>query len=529
MRQIRLKRLLGALAIAGSLAFAGGAATDAKAEGGTFVWGMSSEMSILDPHVACGWLTTNAIHSIFEGLVMLDLSDASATSAKLKPAIAKSWTESDDGTVYTFAIRENVKFHDGTMVDADVVKWNYDRFMDTGAAHAFDQAQAYLGYYTRWIKSVEVVDSMTVRITLNETNYEWLQMGVVACGMPMIVSPTAVAEMGNEQFALHPVGTGPFKFVEREQNVKLVMERNDDYWGNKAKVERLIFQPLPDQATRLNAIRAGEVSMIMEAPWEELENLKNEGFTVTTNENIPSIWLLFFNFKNPIMQDVRVRKAINMAIDRDAIADGILKGTGRPEMGMLSPGTYAYKPGYAPIKYDPEGAKALLAEAGYPDGLELDFDIYEYGYNEVWEKSIQRDLRKVGINAKLNKIEWITYMGKWLQGMPEELQMNEIGWGWTIPFWTQVMSRCDYHPPNGFNVGWYCNPEVDKLFDQAVKQKDKAKAAALYQQANDIIIGQDFAYAVKFTYKNPLVLSPSVKHFVNPPANWYDFSIIEME
>jgi len=156
MKQLKLKRLLGALAIAGSLAFSGGAATDAKAEGGTFVWGMSSEMSILDPHVACGWLTTNAIHSMFEGLVMLDLSDPNAKSAKLKPAIAKSWETSDDGTVYTFAIRENVRFHDGTPVDANVVKWNYDRFMASDAEHAFDQAAAYLGYYTRWIKSVEV-------------------------------------------------------------------------------------------------------------------------------------------------------------------------------------------------------------------------------------------------------------------------------------------------------------------------------------------------------------------------------------
>ncbi len=529
MRIRIVRRALACVAVAGALAFGATASSDASAKGGTFVWGMSSEMSVLDPHVACGWLTTNAIHSIFEGLVMLDLTDADAESAKLKPAIAKSWEVSDDGTVYTFAIRENVKFHDGTTVDADVVKWNYDRFMDSGAEHAYDQAQAYLGYYTRWIKSVEVVDSATVKITLNETNYDWLQMGVVACGMPMIVSPTAVETMGNDEFALSPVGTGPFKFVEREQNIKLVMERFDDYWGNKAKIERLIFRPLPDQATRLNAIRAGEVSMIMEAPWDELENLGDEGFTITTNENIPSIWLLFFNFKNPVMQDVRVRKAINLAIDRDGIAHEILKDTGRAEMGMLSPGTYAYKPGYQPFKYDPEGAKKLLAEAGYADGLDLEFDIYEYGYNEVWEKWIQRDLKKVGVNVKLNKIEWITYMGKFLQGMPSELNMNEIGWGWTIPFWTQVMTRCDYHPPNGFNVGWYCNPEVDKLFDQAVKQKDKAKAAALYQQANDIIIGEDFAYAVKFVYYNPLVLSPKVKTFVNPPANWYDFSLIELE
>lgn len=171
----------------------------------------------------------------------------------------------------------------------------------------------------------------------------------------------------------------------------------------------------------------------------------------------------------------------------------------------------------------------LLAEAGYADGLDIEFDIYEYGYNEVWEKWIQRDLKKVGVDVKLNKIEWITYLGKWVQGMPEGLQMNEVGWGWSIPYWTQAMSRCDSQPPHGFNVGWYCNPEVDKLFDQALAQKDKAKAAALYRQANDIIMGQDFAFAPKFVYYNPLVLDPKVKGFVNPPENWYDFSVLWLE
>ena len=107
--------------------------------------------------------------------------------------------------------------------------------------------------------------------------------------------------------------------------------------------------------------------------------------------------------------------------------------------------------------------------------------------------------------------------------------MNEVGWGWSVPYWTQVMSRCDSQPPNGFNVGWYCNPEVDALFNQALAEKDETKAAALYRQANEIIMGQDFAYAPKFVYYNPLVLDPSVKGFVNPPENWYDFSILWLD
>ena len=525
----RLARFLGLAIIAGGLAGAGAAGAEEPRQGGTFVWGMSSEMNILDPHATCSWYTTNAIHNMFEGLVMLDLADPEAKSAKLKPAIAEAWEQSEDGRVYTFQIRENVTFHDGTGVDADVVKWNYDRFFDSEAPQFYDTAAAFMGYYTRWIESVEVTGPMEVTITLTQPNYEWLQFGVQACGMPMMISPAQIEKVGNDGFPLAPVGTGPFKFVEREQNIKVVLERFDDYWGKNANIDTLIFRPLSDQATRLAAMRAGEVHMINEAPWDELEGLQEEGFVLSTNENIPSIWLLFFNHRDPIMGDVRVRKAINMAIDREGIARDILKNTGRAEYGMLSPGTFAYQPGYVSAPYDPEGAKALLAEAGYGDGLAIEFDIYEYGYNEVWEKWIQRDLKKIGMDVKLNKIEWITYLGKWVQGMPEGLHMNEVGWGWSVPYWTQVMSRCDSQPPNGFNVGWYCNPEVDALFNQALAEPDETKATALYRQANEIIMGQDFAYAPKFVYYNPLVLRPSVKGFVNPPENWYDFSVLWLE
>lgn len=112
--------------------------------------------------------------------------------------------------------------------------------------------------------------------------------------------------------------------------------------------------------------------------------------------------------------------------------------------------------------------------------------------------------------------------------MEPTVHMNEIGWGWSIPFWTQMMARCDLQPPNGFNISWYCNAEVDKLFNEALKTRDEAKAAELYQKANDIMMGQDFAYMPKFVYYNPLVLSPKVKKFSNAQENWYDFSVVEL-
>ncbi len=276
---------LAGLALAAGLALGAGTATKAEA-GGTLIWAMPAEMGLYDPHVACGWLTKNVTHMIFDGLVELDLTDPKATYAKLRPALAKSWEISDDGTVYTFHLRDDVKFHDGTPFNAEAAKWNYDRFSNDKAPHYNKQANAFLGYYARWIKSTEVVDANTFRVTLTEPNYEWLQSGQSSCGQPEMVSPAAREKYGDEQLPLHPVGTGPFVFVEREQNVKAVVERNPNYWGEAPKLDRLIVRPMQDPSTRLSALRAGEVNMVTEPPWDEIEGLVGEGFQLLTQPNV---------------------------------------------------------------------------------------------------------------------------------------------------------------------------------------------------------------------------------------------------
>ena len=529
----RLKGWRGRLGLAG-LALAAGLAASAgapgKAEaGGTLIWAMPAEMGLYDPHVACGWLTKNVTHMIFDGLVELDLTDAKATYAKLRPALAEKWEISDDGTVYTFHLRKDVKFHDGTPFNAEAAKWNYDRFSNDKAPHYNKQANAFLGYYARYIKSSEVVDEFTFRVTLNEPNYEWLQSGQSSCGQPEMLSPAAREKYGDEALPLHPVGTGPFVFVEREQNVKAVIERNPNYWGTPPNLDRLIVRPMQDPSTRLSALRAGEVNMVTEPPWDEIEGLVGEGFTLLTQPNVPSLWYAQFNLQNDALKDVRVRKAINMAINREELAKQIFKGTARGEMGMLAAGNFAYDPNFKPFPYDPEGAKKLLAEAGFKEGTELEFDLFDYGWGEQWEKWVQRDLKKVGINVKLNKMEWISYLGKWLQGMKNPTAMDSMGWGWSVPLWTTLVTRCDTQAPNGWNMGSYCNEKVDALFNEARKTRDEAKATELYRQANQIIMGEDAAFLPVVSYYNPILLAPNVKGFVNAQENWYDFTLVSVE
>ncbi len=515
-------------ALAAGVMLASTAITPAAFAGGTLIWGMPAETDILDPHATGGWSTYQVTYQIFEGLVKEDLTKADVPSPPLVPGLATSWDISPDGLVYTFKLRPGVKFHDGTPFDAAAVKFNFERFWDESSPNFYKKAKAFVIAYTKWIKSVEVVDPMTVRVTLKASNYQWLRQGLQSYGQPLMVSPEAVKKYGNDGIALHPIGTGPFKFVQRDQGVKTVLEKNADYWGTQAKLDKIIIRPLQDPATRVNALENGEIHMISTPPWDEIQRLVDAGFKLSTSPNVPYINFLHLNFKNPAMADIRVRKAINMAIDREGIAKEIYRNTGRAEYGMLSPGTDAYDPNFKSFKYDPEGAKKLLAEAGYGNGLKLVFELAQYGTGEVVETWIQRDLKKVGIDVELKKYEWITYMGHWAGGMAPEVAMNTIGWGMSTPAWIDIVSRCDSAPPGGINSGWYCNKEVDKLLDQAVTERDTAKMKEIYQKANRIIM-DDAAFVPTVDDLQPMILSPKVKGFVNPPEDWFDLSIVSVD
>jgi peptide/nickel transport system substrate-binding protein len=461
---------------------------------GTLIWGMPAETDTLDPHATGGWSTYQITYQIFEGLVKEDLTKADDVTPTLVPGLATSWDISKDGLTYTFHLREGVKFHDGTPFDAAAVKFNFDRFWNESSPDFYKKAKAFVIAYTKWIKSVDVVDPMTVKVTLTAPNFQWLRQGLQSYGQPLMISPASVKQYGNDGVALHPVGTGPFKFVERDQGVKTVIERNDDYWGAKAKLDRVIFRPLQDPATRVDALENNYIAL---------------------------------NFKNPALQDIRVRKAINMAIDREGIAKEIKHGTSRGEYGLLSPGTDAYDPNFKSFSYDPEGAKKLLAEAGVKD-LKLVFELPQYGTGELVETWIQRDLKKVGIDVELRKYEWVTYLGKWAGGMSPDVGMNDIGWGMSTPAWVGIVTRCDSAPPGGINSGFYCNREVDKLLDEAIVTPDAGAAKALYQKANRILM-DDAAYVPIDDDLQPILLSPKVKGFVNPPEDWYDLSTVSVE
>ena len=526
--QLKLTAFLSAVIFNLGVMLSGGIINQAKANESTLIFGHSADTDILDPHATGGWITYEVTYQMFEGFVKEDLSDPNAKTPKLIPALATSWDISEDGLVYTFRLREGVKFHDGTAFDADAVIYNFDRFWNKKSPKFYEKTQGFVAAYVTWIEDVKKVDDMTVQIRLNAPNYEWIRSGLQSWGQPLMISPAAIEKYGNEGIALNPIGTGPFKFVEREQGVKTVLEKNDEYWGRKAKVDRVIIRPLGDPATRVNALRTGEIDMMRNPPWDDIEDLVADGFKLTTNQNVPYIWFVHLNHKHPILKDLKVRKAMNMAIDREGLVKEVMAGTAKAEYGMLSPGTFAYDPDFKSYDYDPEGAKALLAEAGYPNGFEINFDTAQYGLGDVVTQWLARDLEKIGIKVNMKKYEWVTYMGVWASGMEEDVAMNEIGWGMTVPSWVGIVSRCSSQPPNGVNSGFYCNEKVDELLKQAVATKDKDLARQIYQQANRIIM-DDAAFIPFLDDFQPILTADYVKGFVNPPEDWVDLSTVYIE
>ncbi len=519
-----------AVGAAGSLAMPAGARAQAKAapkKGGTLVYGMEGPSDILDPQATGCWLTYRVTYQMFEGLLAEDLTRADVVVPPVVPRLAESWTLSKDGLTRIFKLRKGVKFHDGTPFDAHAAVFSWERMYKKDAPHFYARANSYTSYVVEYVTGAEAVNDYTLKLTFSKPYAEWERMGLQSWGEPLMVSPAQLKKVGNEKFADSPVGTGPFKLVENVPNDRIVLERFKDYWGPAPNVDKLVFRRLDDPAARVAALRTGEVNFILAPPPDEVEALRKDKYTILQS-NAPHIWYWHLNMKDEYFKDVRVRKAVQMAVDKDRMCRELLRGTARPAGSMVSPATIAYDPKYKPYSYNPDKAKQLLKEAGHPNGFETVFWTSTSGSGQMipvpMAEWIQRDLAKVGIRVKLETFDWITYLSKMFQGLRPGHGAYQLSWGMTTNFWIDIVARSERQPNKGVNVGWYANPKVDKLLDQAREEQNESKRAGLYRQADRIIMEEDAAYLPICNDLNLVVLSPKVKGFVNPPEEWFQLS-----
>jgi peptide/nickel transport system substrate-binding protein len=446
------------------------------------VVGMEAEPPGLDPGQALGLHTLRVTHQLFETLVTTP-----DDSTEVVPGLAESWTTSADGLAWTFKLRRGVRFHDGTPLDAAAVKFTFDRVIDPNHPHAKNGKWSFVTGYLASVKSVDAVDPHTVRLNLKyPTSSLAALLALPNCA---IVSPTAFAK-NHADFNARPVGSGRYRFETWERGSRLVLKRNDDYWGAKGKPQTLVYRAIPDATARVTELLTGGVDLILPIAPDFMDKLEKTSQITVHKKTGLTVWYVGFNVDKKPFTDKRVRQAFNHAVNKDAIVRDILKGTGVPATGPLLPGTWAADPAVRKYPYDPAAAKRLLAEAGFPNGFEVDFWVPESGsgMQSPVEMStvIQSNLAAIGVKASLKTFEWGSYLGKLRSDAPA---MFALSW-----FLKSEDPDLSLYPlffskntplPNRSN---YNNAEVDQLLLQARQVADKAKRADLYRRAQKMIV-----------------------------------------
>jgi peptide/nickel transport system substrate-binding protein len=447
-----LKTLLAASAL--SLAFAG-AALAARTD---LVLGVPLEPPHLDPTAGAAAAIDEVVYAnVFEGLTRI------GPRGEVLPALAESWTVSDDGKTYTFKLHTGVKFHDGSAFDAEDVKFSLDR------ARGESSTNAQKGLFEA-IDTVDVVDPATVKVTLKNPQGSFLYN--LGWGDAVIVAPES-AETNKEK----PVGTGPFRFDNWAKGSAITIVRNPDYWGTPVALEKAEFRIIPDAAAAVPALLSGDVQALPNfnlgdaLPQVQSDPRFKVVIGATEGETI-----LATNNKKPPFDQLKVRQAIAHALDRKAIIDGASSGYGVPIGSHFSPANAAYVDLTGTYPYDPAKSKALLAEAGFPNGFKATLKLPPVGYARDGGQIIASQLRDVGIQLEIIPVEWADWLKQVFTDKDYDLSIvshtepNDIG----------IYARKDYY----FN---YDNPAFDKVLDELNLTSDDAKRTALYQQAQKIL------------------------------------------
>ena len=480
---------------------------------GVLVVGQVAEPKSLDPHASTAANDFRIHANLYDGL--LRFKDG---TLEVEPALAEGYDVSDDGMTYTFHLREGVTFHDGSALDAEAVKFNFDRMLkDDHPYH--DTGPFPLSFFFSSITDVAVVDPKTVAFTLSEPYAPFLTNLATPTGY--IVSPAAVAQFGKD-YGRNPSGTGPFHFKEWRANELVALEKNADYWDGAPGSDAIVFRPLTDANTRVAEMLAGGLDIMVEVPPVALGQFQNESYKVVEAAG-PHLWFLILNCKSGPFADKRVRQAANYAINKPALVDNVLEGTAEVAAGPTPPAfAWAYNDQLSPYPYDPEKAKALLAEAGQPNP-KVTFFVTEGGSGMLdpvaMGTAIQADLAAVGFEVTIQTYEWNTFLGEVNPGLEGKADMAEMAWMTNDPDTLPYLAlRTEAWPDKGgFNSGYYSNTEVDALLDKARASTSQAERADLYKKMQ-AIVWDDAPWVFVANWKQNAIATAAVENLALQPS-----------
>ena len=456
--------------------------------------GMGADVTSVDPHFVNLFPNNNIAWHVFDALVMLD------GDSRLIPGLATSWKQIGDDT-WEFKLRAGVKFHDGSDFSAEDVKFSIER-----PATVKNSPGAFT-IYTRAIKSIQIVDPLTIRLR-TEGPYPLIPTDLSSLA---IVSAKAAANAGTEDFnsGKAAVGTGPFKFARWARGDRIELARNDAYWGPKPPWDNATFRLIPNDPARVAALLSGSVQAVENLPTADMARLRaNRDFVLHRSISHRLIYLhldssrdkapfIFDNDGKPLdknpLKDVRVRRAISKAVNRDAIRDRVMEGAAQPTGQLMAEGFFGYTPKLRPEPFDPDGAKKLLAEAGYPNGFALTLHAPNDRYvnDEQVAQAIAQMLSRAGIRTRVETMPSSVYFSR---ATKLEFSLMFLGWGAdtgeaSSPL-KALLATFDRERGMGTtNRGRYSNPAMDKLLAEALATVDDGRRARLLQEATEAAIG----------------------------------------
>ncbi len=463
-----------ALALCGFAHSVPGSATEAL----TFVQG--SDLDTLDPAVTRSTPSQIVIDHIFNQLIKWD----GPKMSRLVPDLAVSWASSADGRTWTFKLRKDVKFQDGTPFDAEAVKFNLDRIRDPKLGSPNRS-------YFADIQSVEATAELVVTIRTSHSAPTLLEL--LANQWAAISSPAAVRKYGRG-YGHHPVGTGPYRFVSWMPNDRTLLERNPTYFGPAPKPDQLIFRPVPEDSARVIELQTANADVAANLSPESASQVEND--PKVTLLQVPSSFQVFFelNVTKPPFDDVRMRRAVNLAINRQAIVDKILMGYGKVPTGPFPEGVQGRR-AFSPIPYDPDAARRLIKEVyphGFPGVVTLWTTAGRYTKDREVAEVVQSDINAVGIKTQFKVWEWASYQKTLYRSQPgagtgrgtNDADMWLLGTGVTN---ADIRLRRKLQTADASNLTGYSNPKVDRLLTLAASEMDYARRMADYGEIQRIV------------------------------------------
>jgi peptide/nickel transport system substrate-binding protein len=444
---------------------------------------IGAEPENLDPLKMSSAPAATVAEHMVENLIYLDVDGS------LKPALATKWEAAADGKSWTLFLREGVKFHDGTPFNAEAVKFNLDRFMGVVDGTVDPSKAAAFAFLLGQVDSVEAVSEYVVKIHLKNIFAPILShLSHSFIGMH---SPASLKALKEGEFVQKPVGTGTFKYVKWDRGQQIVMEKNKDYWGGAPKLDTVTFKFVPDAGARVMMLEAGEVHAIMAVPPVDMARLQANKEINVVRENSVRVIYMGFNLERDIFKDARVRQALNHAINKDVLINTIFQGVGEASSAPVVPAIFGYTK-VGPYPFDVAKAKQLLADAGYPNGF--DVELYHptgrYPQDAKVAEAVQAMLKEVGVNAKLTTLEWATYVNT-VRTTPADAKHDiyMLGWGTVTldaDYGLYALMHSSQWPTETVkmnNAAFYKNLEVDALLDEARTTPDRTVRENLYKQA----------------------------------------------